>query len=617
MRYGYNPAKVREAMKLSQVGKWSNPKTEQQYRDHTITKAAKFIQQEALKANPELEEKERESQADRLVKLCITQDVELFFDQHNIHYARVKISCDTCDNCETSASLGETEKEISINATVKESSKTFFVPSEVVETSQIPQLRKMPRFKQVIMPIGGSQFKAWLAHLMWLEEEKAPGNDSLNSAINVLKGKASQEGKQYTLYNRVAPALDGIWLDMADAKWRAIKITSEGWEIIDNPPILFRRYSHQQPLAQPASTLQGDIWKLLDYTTIPKEDDKTRLAFLCTCVSYLIPLIPHPAIVASGPQGSTKSWLFRWIKRLIDPSSIELLSLPRNDRELAQQLEHHWIVPYDNLTYLQDWVSDMLCRAVTGGGIAVRKLYSDDEDTILQFKRCILLNGINVAAQRGDLLDRSTLIGLTAMAPENRRTEEELIGAFENDLPKILAGFLNVLSEALRLYPTVKLDGYQRLADFSRYGCAIAQALGRTKEEFVNAYADKVKAQNEEALNADPVALALLKFCENEVKGKSLVSIQGSAEADCWKGQPSELHAKLSQCALQTGIDIKAKGWPKTPNALTRRINDVSPALKAFGCEITSYPGTPRQIKIDASKLASQKQEQLGDRGKR
>ena len=242
--------------------------------------------------------------------------------------------------------------------------------------------------------------------------------------------------------------------------------------------------------------------------------------------------------------------------------------MPRNDRELAQQLEHHWIVPYDNLTYLPDWASDMLCRAVTGGGIAVRKLYSDDEDTILQFKRCVLLNGINVAAQRGDLLDRSTLIALTAIAPEQRRTEEELIQAFENDLPKILAGFLNILSNALKLYPTVKLEGYQRLADFSRYGCAIAIALGRTKEEFVNAYADKVKQQNEEALNADPVALALLKFCEKEVKGKSLVSLQGSSEVDCWKGQPSELFAKLSQCAQQTGIDIKAKGWPKTPNAL-------------------------------------------------
>ena len=608
MRYGYNPAKVRESMKRSQVGKWNNPKTEQQYKDHTITKAAKFVQEEALKANPEIEEKERESQADRLVKLCLNQDVELFFDQHNTQYARVKMACDTCDICDTSVSLGETEKEISINAATKETSKTCTVPPEVTETSQTSQLRKIPQSKQVIMSIGGSQFKAWLAHLMWLQEEKAPGNDSLNSAINVLKGKAQQEGKQYTLYNRVAPAPDGIWLDMTDAKWRAIKITADGWKIIDTPPILFKRYSHQQPLTQPAPALEGDLWKLLDYTTIPKEDDKTKIAFLCTCASYLIPLIPHPAIVASGPQGSTKSWLFRWIKRLIDPSSIELLSLPRNDRELAQQLEHHWIVPYDNLTYLQDWASDMLCRAVTGGGIAVRKLYSDDEDTILQFKRCILLNGINVAAQRGDLLDRSTLIALTAMAPEKRRTEEELIQAFEKDLPKILAGFLNILSNALKLYPIVKLEGYQRLADFSRYGTAIALALGRTKEEFVNAYADKVKQQNEEALNADPVALALLKFCEKEVIGKSLVSLQGSTEIDCWKGQPSELFAQLSQYAQQIGIDIKAKGWPKTPNALTRRINDVSPALKAFGCEITNYPGTPRQIKIDASKLETQKQ---------
>ena len=93
----------------------------------------------------------------------------------------------------------------------KRDSKTCAVPPEVTETSQTSQLRKVPQLKQVTMPIGGSQFKAWLAHLMWLEEEKAPGNDSLNSAINVLKGKAQQEGKQYTLYNRVAPASDGIW----------------------------------------------------------------------------------------------------------------------------------------------------------------------------------------------------------------------------------------------------------------------------------------------------------------------------------------------------------------------------------------------------------------------
>ena len=65
------------------------------------------------------------------------------------------------------------------------------------------------------------------------------------------------------------------------------------------------------------------------------------------------------------------------------------------------------------------------------------------------------------------------------MAPEKRRTEEELIEAFENDLPKILAGFLNILSNALKLYPTVKLEGYQRLADFSRYGSCHCYSVGQ------------------------------------------------------------------------------------------------------------------------------------------
>lgn len=321
------------------------------------------------------------------------------------------------------------------------------------------------------------------------------------------------------------------------------------------------------------------------------------------CAHPSIPLIAHPAIVVSGAQGSAKSWLLKLVKRIIDPSSIELLSLPRDERELAQQLEHHWIAAYDNMTRLPTWASDMFCRAVTGGGIAVRKLYSDDEDTILNFKRCVLLNGINVAAQRGDLLDRAELIVLEPIAKENRKTEEELNEAFNKDKPLILAGFLNALSQALKDYPQIKLDGYQRLADFNRYGCAIAQGLGKTKEDFIKAYASKVKEQNEEALNADPVALLILKFCQNAVKGTERVLVDAKKEKDSWLGKPSELYNKLLGYAQKIGIDTKAKGYPKSANTLTRRINDVAPALKAIGVSIESYPGTPRKIKINAEKL--------------
>lgn len=68
------------------------------------------------------------------------------------------------------------------------------------------------------MPLSSSFFKDWLAHLMWENEEKTPGNDSLRSAINVLRGKAILKGKQYFLYNRVAPDDNGLWLDLADKR---------------------------------------------------------------------------------------------------------------------------------------------------------------------------------------------------------------------------------------------------------------------------------------------------------------------------------------------------------------------------------------------------------------
>jgi hypothetical protein len=74
-------------------------------------------------------------------------------------------------------------------------------------------------------------------------------------------------------------------------------------------------------------------------------------------------------------------------------------------------------------------------------------------------------------------------------------------------------------------------------------------------------------------------------------------------EKDCLQLSPTELYIKLSYYAQEMAIDVKAKGWPRSPGALTRRLNLVSVALKAVGCEISSYEGTPRLIKINVEKL--------------
>ncbi|MGD0644726.1 MAG: bifunctional DNA primase/polymerase [Candidatus Bathyarchaeia archaeon] len=532
-------------------------------------------------------EEPRESQADRLIRMCEESNVELFIDQHNTPYVRIKIPCATCatyapPTSQTALKIQNIEREKGDREVGR------------------PQIAQVAQFKLVNYAIDSSFFRQWLAKLMWDQEGKAPASEAIVSAKTVLKGKAQSEGKRYTLFNRVAPTEDGIWLDMADDNWRAIHVTVDGWKIVNDPPILFKRYSHQLPYPEPAA--EGDVWQLLSLLNISETDEATKLIVVTSFISYFIPLIAHPVIVVSGPQGSAKTWFLKLAKMIVDPSSVELLIIGRDERELAQQLDHHWLTPFDNISYLPDWASDMVCRAITGLGISVRKLYTDDEDVILSFKHCAMLNGINVAAHKGDLLNRAILVVLEPILTEKRRTEKELATAFDVLKSYIFAGCLNVLSKALALYPTIELKGYERLADFDQYGCAIAMALGKTQKEFVDAYAQKVEQQNEETLNADNVALAFLKYCQTEVKGQNLATMT-DIEKDCVQLSPTELYVKVSLYAQTSGIDVKTKGWPRSPGALTRRLNLVSVALKSIGCEITSYEGTPRQIKINVENL--------------
>lgn len=483
----------------------------------------------------------RKSQADRVILLCLDQEPELFHDQTKTPYARIN--------------------QNGIHVT---------------------------------LPIRSKQFKTWLANLLWQAEEKAPGTEALYGAINVLEAKALFDGDEYILYNRVAPAEDGIWIDMADWRWRAIKVTADGWHIVDDPPILFKRYSHQQALIEPKPG--GDPWKFLDFVNVDKEDRATRLLLLCAAISYLIPMIPHVILVFYGIQGSGKTMALKLIRRLIDPSAVEVLTLPRDERERVQQLDHHWCAFYDNVTKLPFWMSDTLCRAATGGGFTKRELYTNDQDIIYNFKRCVAVNGINIAAQRGDLLDRSLLVRFHHIPKEKRKTEEQILAEFKSHKAEILGGFLDTLSKTLRLYPSVNSEVLFRMADFTRWGCAIAMALGYEEEDFIEAYEAKVKAQVEEAAHASPVATVLIDYMET---------------VKTWEGTPSELYKFLLDRAKDLGISTRQKAWPKAPHVLVRQLNELAPSLESLGWEVTTgiKSHSSRRIRINSVPSATSKED--------
>lgn len=370
----------------------------------------------------------------------------------------------------------------------------------------------------------------------------------------------------YALNNRVAWHDDAIWYDLSDAAWRAVKITAGGWTIVDTPPVLFRRYAHQDAQVSP---VRGGTVDLLDrYLHVPAHARTLLKVTLCT---YFIPDIPHAGLHVHGHKGAGKSFLLRTLRHLIDPSQIPLLSVPRDASELAQQIAHHYAPFYDNLGHLQKWVSDCLCRAVTGEGFSKRELYSDDEDVIYRFRRCIGLNGINIAAVEPDILDRLLLIEMSRIAEEHRAEERTLHARFEHDRPAILGGIFDTLSTAMKLYPTVTIHGFPRMADYAKWGEAIAQAVGCPPGEFIALYKTNIHGQHEEVVRSHPVAAAIAALMD---------------ERDLWEGSATELLADLGAVAERLKLDTKDRVWPKAPHALTRRIKEVQSDLTEVGITI-------------------------------
>jgi hypothetical protein len=409
-------------------------------------------------------------------------------------------------------------------------------------------------------------FKSWLSSLLWKDEGKAANSMSIHSALNVLEAMATHDGKRRELHNRVAWHDGAIYYDLSNEDWEAVKITTEGWEIV-KPPILFKRYAHQQPQVNPIKG--GDLKELLRFANIKGEDHQH--IFLVKTVTDLVPNIPHPIDLAHGAQGSAKSTRHKAVKKLIDPSALELVTFPRDNHELVQKLEHHYYCNFDNVTGLQKWQSDALCRASTGEGFSKRQLYTDNDDVIFKYRRCVAVNGINIAGTSPDFLDRSILFEMIRVSKKNRLTEKELWKSFEAVRPLILGAMFDALSEAMKLMPTIELRELPRMADFTVWGEAVSRALGYGDNVFINAYSRSVGAMNQEAIEA-------------HILGPPILALMDGSEE--WVGTPTELHSKLEELAEKFKININARGWPKAANVLTRRLNELKTNLEDEGIRI-------------------------------
>ena len=213
-------------------------------------------------------------------------------------------------------------------------------------------------------------------------------------------------------------------------------------------------------------------------------------------------------IVLSGEQGSAKSTFSAILRALLDPNTAPLRALPREDRDLFIAASNGHVLAFDNVSGLPAWISDTLCRLATGGGFAVRQLYTDQDEVLFDAARPVILNGIEDIVTRPDLADRAVFLTLEPIPEERRRPEAELWAAFEAERPRILGVLLDAVVEGLKRLPETRLEKLPRMADFALWATACETALWPAGT-FWSAYCGNRDEAVEGVIDADPIAAAV------------------------------------------------------------------------------------------------------------
>lgn len=427
--------------------------------------------------------------------------------------------------------------------------------------------------------VKSERFKKWIVSQFYNIESKIPTNDNIAKIILLLESRAMNEVNEVLVERRCATVDNCIYYDLKDDSCNVVKVSRDGWEIIKDPPVIFARTKTMYRQVTPERNGNLDI---LDKWFRYKDENHLILQKVIL-VASLIPNIARPIQVLHGEKGSSKTSTMKLVRDIIDPAIVPVVSIPKTTDDLAVYISKNYVPCFDNIDTISNQVSDLLCIAVTGGGHTKRKLYTDDEEQVMFFQRFIVLNGINVVATRPDLLDRCILLELERIPPNERKEEKVLREEFDKDKPIILGAIFETLSKAMSIYDQVELNNLGRMADFTRWGYAIAEVLGIGGDKFLEAYLNNQNNANIEALESHPVGFAMYKFMEDKT---------------VWSGSPTKLLSELEIVAGFEKIDTTNSNWAKTPNVLSRRLNEIKSNLLDLGIEFERSKGKNREIKI-------------------
>ncbi|MFD9862605.1 hypothetical protein [Streptomyces alboflavus] len=433
---------------------------------------------------------------------------------------------------------------------------------------------------------GTGSLRQHLTRAYVTEHDRTPSQSALADVLGALDALAA-DAPEAELPLRVAADPDDAavtWLDLGRPDGESVRLGPDGWTLtypdVEAGPV-WRRSRLVRPLPRPDRAAGGWRTGVEEFAALLPFTAETLPLAVGWLLAALRPGMPRPVAYLTGEQGTGKSTSGQMLAGVIEGAHAPLRQAPENLRDLGPTTAAGWVLALDNLSGLPGWLSDALCRIVTGDAQVTRALYTDDDVNVLTYQRPVLLTGIDLGALRNDLAERMMPLELQPIPRHKRRTAGALWTAYEQAHPRILGALLDLAAAvwADLPYAAAELTERPRLADFAELLHALDRVTGwRSLDAFTGAQ----DTLNDAVLDGHPVAAALREWTTSP-----------AFPSGGWQGSMTELHRQL-------GSDGRglADGWPKTPAVLSARIRQVAPALRSRGIHVARASGSNKNGKV-------------------
>ena len=475
-------------------------------------------------------------------------------------------------------------------------------------------------------------FSRWLRLRFYAERGGSPSSEGMSSALKTIEAKAHYDGARHEVYLRSTNLGDRVYVDLCDDDWRAIEIDSDGWRLINDVPVHFRREARMQPLPAPSMIdPKKGIARLKEVLCL--RDERDLVVIVAWELAALAGRPPFTVLVFLGEPGSTKTSAAFVARSLVDPNAAPLRAKPKDPHEVFVAAVHSRVVAYNNLSHVPDWLSDGICIVSEGSGESQRELFTNADESLIVACAPFLVTSIENVIRRGDLAQRTLYVHLANVSDKERMTEEDFKQKFRGAHADILGALCSAVAHGLRNEKTLKIGALPRMANFYKWATACEGALW-PKGTFAAAFEANALGATEDVIESDKAAfqLRLLMIERGEWTGiatQLLVELVAyvrrpvrEAEAAYAKATEAGKYAERAEVekaaadlreAREKARDTLRAGWPKAANALSGKLKRASPALRKAGIVIewpTRHDG-PKTIKIT---LAKNQRESRADR---